>query len=726
MAAGGDFQRLASPSSEEQIMDRRCFFVAACALAGTAFAQSPGPGGDKGPAALGLRLHEAHAARVAVLPGPAEAIRVTFEPAEWPSVRFPAPRERAWDWSGRGFLLLDLTNPGREPLNLGIRIDDDPSADGRLHCRTAQVALGARESATVAVALAPADPMTHGMRGLPAYPGTRGVGASGQGPFRWSHVFAFQVFMHRPATERSVEIRAARLAPPISLEGIVDALGQYAGGSWPGKVLSESELAQRHEQEARDLATHPAPADRDRFGGWKSGAKLPGSGFFRTALHQGKWWLVDPDGALFVSLGIDVVSPHEATMVTGRETMFQGLPRPGDPLARHFGMAFEVHSGPVKSGKTFNFYAANLERIYGPHHAEMWKESTLNRLPSWGFNTIGNWSDERLYRNGKVPYVATAGIRGGHARLSSGSDYWGTMHDPFDPRFVESVRASLRGVTARIKGDPWCLGTFVDNELSWGGFGDEGGRIGLGLGALKEAAEKSPAKRALIDQLRKKYGEIVRLNDAWKTPLRDWQELETPWQPAPYHVPRTEAFRADLRAFVKELARAYFRTVRDELKKADPDHLYLGCRFAWRTEEAVAASAEFCDVVSFNIYDRRVDPRKWAFLNALNRPVIIGEFHAGALDRGMFHTGLVSTADQAERAAIYADYVGSVLDSPALVGCHWFQYVDEPLTGRSFDGENYNIGFLTVTDTPYPELVAAARKVHAEAYARRAGAPAGR
>ena len=108
--------------------------------------------------------------------------------------------------------------------------------------------------------------------------------------------------------------------------------------------------------------------------------------------------------------------------------------------------------------------------------------------------------------------------------------------------------------------------------------------------------------------------------------------------------PGPTEFKADLAAFVKELARTYFKTVRDGLKAADPDHLYLGCRFAWRTEEAVAAAAEFCDVVSFNIYDRRVDPKKWAFLTDLGRPVIIGEFHAGALDRGMFHPGLVSAA----------------------------------------------------------------------------------
>ena len=42
------------------------------------------------------------------------------------------------------------------------------------------------------------------------------------------------------------------------------------------------------------------------------------------------------------------------------------LPKPGDPLARYFGTARGVHSGPVKEGKTFNFYQANLERTYGP------------------------------------------------------------------------------------------------------------------------------------------------------------------------------------------------------------------------------------------------------------------------------------------------------------------------------------------------------------------------
>jgi hypothetical protein len=46
-----------------------------------------------------------------------------------------------------------------------------------------------------------------------------------------------------------------------------------------------------------------------------------------------------------------------------------------------------------------------------------------------------------------------------------------------------------------------------------------------------------------------------------------------------------------------------------------------------------------------------------------------------------------------------------------VIGTHWFQWIDQPSTGR-FDGENYNIGFLDVTDRPYPEMVAAAKETY--------------
>ena len=48
---------------------------------------------------------------------------------------------------------------------------------------------------------------------------------------------------------------------------------------------------------------------------------------------------------------------------------------------------------------------------------------------------------------------------------------------------------------------------------------------------------------------------------------------------------------------------------------------------------------------------------------------------------------------------------------PGFVGAHWFQWTDEPVLGR-MDGENYNIGFVDVTNRAYKELVDAARLTH--------------
>ena len=54
-----------------------------------------------------------------------------------------------------------------------------------------------------------------------------------------------------------------------------------------------------------------------------------------------------------------------------------------------------------------------------------------------------------------------------------------------------------------------------------------------------------------------------------------------------------------------------------------------------------------------------------------------------------------------------------------MVGAHWFQYTDSPVTGRAYDGENYNVGFVTNADVPYKEMVEAAREINQELYPRK-------
>jgi len=96
-------------------------------------------------------------------------------------------------------------------------------------------------------------------------------------------------------------------------------------------------------------------------------------------------------------------------------------------------------------------------------------------------------------------------------------------------------------------------------------------------------------------------------------------------------------------------------------------------------------------------------------------PIIVGEFHFGALDRGMFHTGLRPTRNQDDRARKYKEYVQGALRNRYIVGTHWFQYKDQATTGRG-DGENYQIGFIDICDMPYTETIAVCREVSYNMY----------
>jgi hypothetical protein len=175
---------------------------------------------------------------------------------------------------------------------------------------------------------------------------------------------------------------------------------------------------------------------------------------------------------------------------------------------------------------------------------------------------------------------------------------------------------------------------------------------------------------------------------------------------------------ADLAAFTAHYADAYFRSVAMAIRRHDPHHLYLGSRFQARTPEAVEACARHCDVVSFNVYDRDLSGDEWVRFHELGKPAIIGEFQFGTADRGLFWPGLYDVAAEDQRGPAYARYLRSALANPDIVGCHWFQYVDEPLTGRLLDGENGHVGLVSVADMPYRGFVAELRAANLEVLRR--------
>ena len=93
----------------------------------------------------------------------------------------------------------------------------------------------------------------------------------------------------------------------------IDEFGQYMHRDWPGKTGSVAEMKAQRKAEQNDLAAHAGPAQRNRYGGWAVGPKREATGWFRAEKHAGKWWLVDPEGRLSWSHGVDCVRARSAT-----------------------------------------------------------------------------------------------------------------------------------------------------------------------------------------------------------------------------------------------------------------------------------------------------------------------------------------------------------------------------------------------------------------------------
>ncbi len=147
-----------------------------------------------------------------------------------------------------------------------------------------------------------------------------------------------------------------------------------------------------------------------------------------------------------------------------------------------------------------------------------------------------------------------------------------------------------------------------------------------------------------------------------------------------------------------------------------PNHLLLGGRYAVSTPEAVKACAEFCDVLSFNFYTLKPqDGYDFARLAELDKPVLVSEFQFGSRDRGPFWPGPLEVAREEDRGPAYGNFLKAALAQPMIVGAHWFQYLDQPASGRLLDGENGHLGLVAITDVPYPGFVDAVRKSNLQA-----------
>jgi hypothetical protein len=314
---------------------------------------------------------------------------------------------------------------------------------------------------------------------------------------------------------------------------------------------------------------------------------------------------------------------------------------------------------------------------------------------------VGNWSEERVASAARFPYVLPLRFEPRTTPL-----VFRDFPDVFSPTLETDAEAYAQQLRA-TRDDPALIGYFLMNEPTWG-FASETVAAGM-----LYTHESSHARDAFARYLAGMYKSDAALAAAWRmTGLTFSRVASGKWS-----APLTPEARPDCAAFSTRMVEHYFTTLSAACRKVDSYHMNLGARYHTTPPPWALEGMTSFDVFSINCYADRVPARQLARITeALKVPVMIGEYHFGALDVGLPASGLVRVASQAERGRAFRYYTENAAAIPQCVGVHYFTMYDESALGR-FDGENYNIGFLDICNKPYEDLAAAARATHDRLYA---------
>jgi hypothetical protein len=469
------------------------------------------------------------------------------------------------------------------------------------------------------------------------------------------------------------------LQTPILPKGkLLDELGQSTIHNWSAKSVSRAEVSHRLNRQLSNAESKQWPNGFSRWGGWTK-KKHEGTGFFTTH-HDGKrWWLLDPDGNVFWSAGMDCVRPRISANIDGLKSALTWIPNNqfnGDYLTENLKLAFGAN----------DWY-------------DKWGTVVLSLLKEFGFNTVANWSNWDIAKKAGFPYVRPLSARFNRTPL-----VYRDFPDVFHPNF--SRDADLFGKQLEeTRDDPALIGYFLMNEPTWG-FSSESPAMGMLYNTPRCYTRKELARF-----LERRYGTDTALSKTWgiKTTFRQiaggkWTERFT------------ESAKRDLYDFSEIMVTKFFQTISDSCKRADPNHLNLGIRYQGIPPKWCVPGMKSFDVFSMNCYRSKVPYETCEEIHStLEMPVMIGEFHFGALDVGLPSPGLVHVSNQTDRGRAYRYYVEDAAANPYCVGVHYFTLYDQSALGR-FDGENYNIGFLDICHHPYEKMVSSAQKCHTNLY----------
>ncbi|MHC4425474.1 MAG: hypothetical protein ACYSYV_05185 [Planctomycetota bacterium] len=394
-----------------------------------------------------------------------------------------------------------------------------------------------------------------------------------------------------------------------------------------------------------------------KYGG-RADKKAEARGFFYPKKMADRWWLVDPDGNLFIHIGV-------CSVRRGRSEISQ------KPAEEKFGTP------------------------------ENWAKFSTELLAEHGFNGTGGWSDADLLRAAphRLTYTLSWNFMGSFGR--SRKLVWqepGHLGYPnrcipvFHPDFENFCDDYARQLSA-TRDDPWLIGHFSDNELPI---------VSDMLDRSLQLDVNNPDLRHGYDAAKKwlnqRKGRDAGLKDIASADRQAFlgHALDR------YYQITTSAIRRHDPNHLCLGPRLHGRA--------------LGLPHIFR------AAGKYLDVIAVNYYGAwGPDAKKMAmWARESGRPFMITEFYAKGHDSGMANNSgagwLVPT--QRGRARFYQHFTMGLLESKSCVGWHWFKYRDNNPEDLSTDPSNRdsNKGIVSYQYKPYIALLEDMNKLNKDVY----------
>ena len=340
---------------------------------------------------------------------------------------------------------------------------------------------------------------------------------------------------------------------------------------------------------------------------------------------------------------------------------------------------------------------AALAQKYGSEKA--WQSETHKMMLDHGFNGTGAWSNTNLITASPLqqtkPLAYTINLdfmsgygdkRGGTYVVPGHKGYPNNVIFVFDPAFESYCDEQAKKLVANKK-DQNLFGYFSDNEMP------------LGIKNLD-------GYLTLKDQ-----------KDAGYLAAKKWIDENG--------IKADQLTNENRLAFLSVVAEKYFSVVAKAIKKYDPNHMYLGCRFHGQQDklaELWKAAGKYTDAISMNYYNAwtpdQAQMAKWTAWSG--KPFIITEWYVKADDSDLGNTAgagwVVKT--QEDRGRFYQNFTLGLIESKNCIGWHWFKYMDNDPTQKGAEPSNTNAnkGIVNYNYDLYQPLVEKMKELNFQMY----------